>query len=40
VSGGIGLYNKSAGDIVENVADNRHRDLGVNKSLSFKWFIR
>ena len=40
VSGGIGLYNKSAGDIVENVAGNHHRDLGVNKSLSFKWFIR
>jgi hypothetical protein len=36
VSGGIGLYNKSAGDI----ANCCHRDLGVNKSLSFKWFIR
>jgi hypothetical protein len=36
VSGGIGLADKSGGDIASCCA----KDWGVNKSLSFKWFIR
>jgi hypothetical protein len=36
VSGGIGLKTMSGGDIAECC----YKDLGVNKSLSFKWFIR
>jgi len=36
VSGGIGLADKSAGDIASCCA----YEWGVNKSLSFKWFIR
>jgi len=36
VSGGIGLYNTSAGDRITCCANK----WGINKSLSFKWFIR